>query len=126
MLRESVIHLTLVKDMAQSVEMCLRITVVLNGIDVCGTYCTRSIPCFNHAVFEWRRVKGFCADRGAGKGNGKALLHQRSRFLSFLSSDQVDGAQLIVLTPSPPIRERLHHFCNVVASERGAAGKRSG
>ena len=110
--RATIVELSLVGDVAESINVGMAIAVELHAEKVCCkaefARANINIECSVHVVDGWVGViwPGNGVD-GNGHRYAAATAHERGSSTHFVRGDVVQRAFFIVWTPSPPILERL-------------------
>ena len=101
--REAIVHLALMENMTQRIHMRMGKTVIPDRIDILGKDVAVVIM-HQEAVLKRKLIIGAGLFRQVkGQRNRDTLGHQRSGLTPFLGGNQIERAELIVLSPASPI-----------------------
>jgi hypothetical protein len=113
---ETVVHPAVVEDMAQRVDVAGGVTMGGEG-EVVGPVALSGGA--NHVVDDRREVvRPWLGRKGAGTRNGPARPHRRSGGRRDLMRDEVEGADLVIGSPSTPVGQSTHQTQDFVGGHR--------
>ena len=118
--RVAVVGLLLVEDVAQRVDVAVRVAVIRDAVGVGGEAAV-------HRVLERARVvgRGF-GERIVRQRDGDAVLGERERLPPLRLGDQVRRAELIVGSPASPVLHLVEHLIELLGVARKARRRCTG
>ena len=115
--RVAVVGLVLVEDVAQRVEMAVRVAVIRHAIGVGGKPLV-------HRVLEGAGVVDLLGrERRVRQADGPADADERRGLLALGIGDEIGGAEFVGGTPAAPVRDFLEVGVELLAGRRPACGR---